>query len=1327
MRYSGRVSAETSYSGTVAPPGAALPAGVQEGPPGPAQTVLFGREAEQAELVQLMMGRGLRAGLLYGEQGVGKTMLLRAGLLPALHAQDVIALYCEDIYHPVEAFAQALMATSGIAQEEGESPLLYLDRVVVRSMSGKMFVFVLDHVDLALASGNEQLISDLGDLFARVVTRSSGRARFLFCCPSDRMHLFGALEQRTGSLFPPSSRVELARLDAARAAAVLAHILSSMHPAAEPALAGALVEGLAHDGPVLPAELQVMALAAAELGIASVAALARFGSPNMRREQLELAWLEALAAATGNRRAALRLLGELAVADGRQPSWMAARVGIDPGFAMHALSVLEARGLVHALPAPQGVEPGFALNHPSVRPRVRQVALPALDAARRWRDALGARASQGRPLSPRELWALRAEGIVPATNEERSVIERTRRIYTIAGAAALAVPVVLLVIIYVAISGRYYLDVAPAPGGERVVVRAGRPALDAFHWLPASPSFGSVVAEPGFSRAMVQDQAWARAAAGDIAGDLDGNGYATASLATLNPALRMLVDYASSGSEEALVALRKGIQGPDDRMPLLESLALVARGTGEEVQLVEQSLADASPAVQSSALEVAAQAARRQPGLYRETLSRALASEDEELRRLAFAAVRSLGKATAGTMFQEALGQSPGGEARRELLAEVTAVDTSAAPSAATAASILVNSEVSPRMRQDARSELRRAFAVEPRAAAAAAARLASDAAAPVEEQVLALELLRDLAPAEAYADVAKDIRDTLTSSDEKVRAAALSLYARIAPKDAAGELAVLLEKTDLSEPLRVAMALGWGEVAKSGEGAAVVALQKLLEDESPRVRAAAAEAYGNTGRGAQDALIDLVKTSRFDVALGAAFGLANSAEVGASTSTALGGIAYMWRRKGPPRRAAAGVFVRMARSKARNVYGYLVTAVRSSDDDELRAIGAAGLCNASVGGHEPSKTMLVRASLDSATEVRRAVMQCVADNPFDREAVSTVAVRLSHDGDDGIRTDAARALLQSVEGDTVAEPVARAVLRLVADRERGVRAIAARALARMGSGAPEDTAKALQRAYERADEDEKLLLLETSRAVGTGELVPQAALDESPAVRIAALDTAIATGTNVASTVSAALTDSDAVVRRAALVRLGDEKNGALDQQAMGKSLRLALRDADPAIARLALTTLVRLEDTGAIAARLREMLAARSERARARAAAACIGLAERDADAALALLVPLLDDPSHDVRVAMLPALAAAYAATRSPEELAALLRGAERHAMRRVAATAAFLVLARADGDAATAALTALAEQGPPLVRVHARLGLGLLESKADGIAFLDLLVP
>ena len=93
------------------------------------------------------------------------------------------------------------------------------------------------------------------------------------------------------------------------------------------------------------------------------------------------------------------------------------------------------------------------------------------------------------------------------------------------------------------------------------------------------------------------------------------------------------------------------------------------------------------------------------------------------------------------------------------------------------------------------------------------------------------------------------------------------------------------------------------------------------------------------------------------------------------------------------------------------------------------------------------------------------------------------------------------------------------------------------------------------------------------------------------------------------------------------------------------------------------------------------------------------------------------------------MLPALGAAWASINSPEELARLLRNSERSAMKRLTATAAFVILARTEGgrSAAEAALGTVAKSGPPMARRSAQLALGLLAAQADGIAFLQLLVP
>jgi hypothetical protein len=229
---------------------------------------------------------------------------------------------------------------------------------------------------------------------------------------------------------------------------------------------------------------------------------------------------------------------------------------------------------------------------------------------------------------------------------------------------------------------------------------------------------------------------------------------------------------------------------------------------------------------------------------------------------------------------------------------------------------------------------------------------------------------------------------------------------------------------------------------------------------------------------------------------------------------------------------------------------------------------------------------------------------------------------------------------------------------------------------------------------------------------------------------RLDADDAAHGAKLGTATVLMPALADSDPQVRRAALERLATAKD--VDPVAVGRALALAARDPNPDISQLALTTTARVAAKDAVIARLSRLLQSRAERDRAQAAAAAIGLvdrADRDADKSVKLLDPLLDDPSHDVRVAMMPALAAAYAKTNDAEKLADLLRNSEGHAMRRLVIAAAFVTLARteAGAKASEATLAKVAKDGPPMARYIAKLTAGLISSKSDGMAFLQELVP
>jgi hypothetical protein len=1292
--------------------------------------VLFGRDRERDELARLLTAEGFRAGLLYGESGVGKTSLLRAGLVPHLRDHGVVAVPCEDIFHPEESFAYSIAAATGAARGDHEQPVQYLARVLQEAMAGQMYLFIVDETDSALRS-EERVVHELAELFSRVVARSAGRARFLFACASERLHLFGQLEKRTGSLFPPSSRYELGRFQPDQAAQVLERTLVLAGGSGDAELARAVAAGLAQEGLILPADLQMAALGVVELGIGTPAQLHKLGGVR----ELESAWLRRVASLTGDERAALRLLAELAqpgVGTAPLPVATAAQAAsVDGEFARHALSVMQDKGVTRAVTV-HGFEGEselrYSLSHELLAYRAREVAAPARASARRAYELLGSKAAQNRRLTAREWYELKREGLAPASGAERAVLERTKRFAIMVAAIAAAIPLLLIIIVYVAMTGHYYLDASVGHGpNQRVVVRSGRAGLSPFHWLP--PGFGDVVADTGVSRTMIDPARWDEIADQDLGGDRDDGEYVKQVLGALRPTLRSLIEYAATGSQASLDALIKSAKTPDEVAELLAELAPIARGLPGELTFVANGVLDPSPAVQSSALGLAAAAEKRRAGVYRGVLAQALAADQGELRRLAFAAARQLPDEGSQALYREALALDPDPAARRELLGLLTTDTGVAAPTASSALAVLAQKDASASARDKARAMLRRAFASAPAEAAAAAVKLIGDEEAPADDRVLALELLLELAPPETFGELVGPAKAAMASKKVAVQAAALPLYARVSPQDAAGDLALMLDNPALPVDLKVAMVLAWGEVAATRNKAAQGALETLVDDPNPRVRGAAARAYGYVGRPAQDKLIKMVKGERYDVSLGAAWGLANSAEAGGSAPNAVNGIYQLWKRKGKPKRDAARVYARMARTKPGAVSNYLASAAVSTEDEGLHPIAVEGLCNALVAGDKGAAGDLARAVRAGSVEVRRMIIECVSDNPKQLGATGRIAIDMADDADGQIRAEAARVLAALAGGAAkTSKEVGARLAQLAKDDNRDVRIIAIRALAAMGAAAPPSALEALPRAFENGDETERLVILRAARELGGGELVQMAAADPSPLVRMAAIETAIATKSGVGATLNSALSDLDPAVRRAAVEQLAGTGHG-LGPDEVDRALTLAVRDENEALSVQALTTMARIGDPAQVAARLKKMFESPSERERARAAAAAQGLAERDAKAATALLEPLYDDPSRDVRAAMLRSLATAYASSRKPAELVDMLRDSESRPTRRLVVIGAFLLLAEdpATHDAAVAGLTKVVEDGPPLAKLNARLGLGLIDAAADGFSFLRRLVP
>ncbi|MEM9492439.1 MAG: ATP-binding protein, partial [Myxococcota bacterium] len=172
------MASQGTYSGGVSPLRGLTPFAESE------SELFYGRENDIAELAHLVSANSFRAGLLYGENGVGKTSLLRAGLVPQLREQGLVVFLCEDSSDPVGTFTAQITGTTQLPMQPEESPMEFVSRAMASALNGQVVLFILDEVEHALDSNDEQVINELGELFARVVTRSGGRGRFLFSCAS---------------------------------------------------------------------------------------------------------------------------------------------------------------------------------------------------------------------------------------------------------------------------------------------------------------------------------------------------------------------------------------------------------------------------------------------------------------------------------------------------------------------------------------------------------------------------------------------------------------------------------------------------------------------------------------------------------------------------------------------------------------------------------------------------------------------------------------------------------------------------------------------------------------------------------------------------------------------------------------------------------------------------------------------------------------------------------------------------------------------------------------------------------------------------------------
>jgi len=1302
----------------------------------------FGRADDVARLDTLLSGAGHLV-VLSGPSGVGKTSLLRAGLTPVLTRRELTVVTLTS-YRDLER--ELVRATSMVdipPPVPGQDAADYLGGVARNSKGG--LALILDNLEEVFEPSRLQKegggVAAVTELALRVIEEAP-RTRVVLSIDDAA---FARLDAITGALGGPSGKlgapaaVTLAPLGEAAVADIIERSAVQSGTAFESGLAAAVAADLVRAGPCRPFDLQLCARSIVDLRLATARRYRRSGGPAV----LPALWLADVCRTSGGALARRALLAGCEP-DGVSESDLGARVRRGRNLGAETLTALQTRGLLVA--QTQGRKEVFTVAHPALRGAIRDFAIAEHARATIARRALTRRIATGDRLRVPELVAVHRHLRGTLTPPERVAVRRSL------GAAAmrisLGVALALLIVagLYADTRRAYSVAFDPPEAGPaaRVVVRLGRPRTSFLNFLPNTPPLGSVIADTGYTAGSLGPETVARIAGGRVSGTLEKTpagrvpGWLREVLNGLRPVPRGIAK-ALLGDPDGVAALKLAFSDPAARGEILSALAVIGRGGAGEDEILAGALADVAPEVRRRGVAVAAAIARRQAGdtkdgaartngsTHAATLRAALADRSADVRAAVLQEAATLPPRDAAGIVTLAL-RDPDPALRRR------AEEASEALAAREPAAVV---EALADMLQGGDAGARRAALVlfesiatrAPAACGPVLGRVVLADKTPDDARVAALLILRRTGPPSPSLKPAleKAIRP---ESSPRLRSAALPLYARLVSPAEAEEIA----RNEMKGPpaARASAAAVWGAVAITRPDEAAKALKAMLYDPSVETRVEAARAYGNLKRDGLELVDKALKDPSPEVERAAlesatALAVAYPFQVAEILGRALKEV-----RPGV-RRSLVEALARLGEGRPAVALPPLARAVKDSDA-AARVAAANGFCALAKKNGAASAPFLRIAAKDDRDDVRTAAVACLADvAATDAKGAARIAAEAADSPTPAVRVAVADAL--AALGPEAAALASATLLKLIADSDPQVRSSAERAFAK-GAGKLDgkryaDAERALEAALVQGDAAERKLIVSAAAKAGLWGLLRQAARDGDETVRLEAVRAAGA-GKGVGLEIVRGAVDDRSQTVRAEAMRLlaGGAGGGARD---MLPTFEAMLRGADVSARTAAVAGIGELPDAGEAGIRLLgEALGQRSEALRAAAARSLGRLAERDPAPVAPYLERAVRDVSYDVRNAALPGLALAWSQRQDARELAHVLVSSDTDSVRRFVALEALVARAQRpnipanERASARAELDKIAESGPALARLAARIGKSFIDAPpAEMHAFIERL--
>ena len=1296
--------------------------------------LFFGRADEIAALDRLVCKEGDRVVALTGELGVGKTSLLRAGLLPALAKHDVTGVYLGAYGDIEQEMWQAAGRVRGEPPTPGDGPADYLVRLARSSNAGTLLI--LDHLETILTphdpGAGTSTLDQLAALLLTVTEGAGPRMRILLCVDTCSFHRLDLLYNACNLTPAAGAWMDLGRLDRESATQILEQTAVGTGTFFEAGLASLMAGDLCRNGSCLPADLQIVARMAVELRLTSLRRYERSGGAAILLHNF---FQRAVHDAGG--RPALRVLLAAARPASSTVEELATRAGLPMATVEQVVAPLVSRGILRKFP-PESAD-RYAPAHPCLVARIEDFAASDVSAAHDIRRTLRRRILAGGRLSLPEIRRVRRYLGGDLASDEATTLKRSIRRSAVQIGSSITLLLAVLIALIFEVRTTYTLAFEPARDqpGSRVVVLRGRPSLAFLHFFSAHPRHGSMIADTGFAAGSVAGDLGSRIASGRALGSLDANrtarlpSWLRAVIDGLGPVPRG-VSLVLLGEPNGVVSLKQAFADPASRRDALEALAVVGTGRAGEDEILAAALNDPSPDVRRRGVEVAAAIDRRQgKGAHAATLRAALADQSFAVRSAVLRECSSLDATTTASILSVALADKDASFRRQ---AETSLLDLAArSPAAAADAVRLALWSTDGMARRSAVGLLDQIAVRAPSEAATVLAQIASDESAPEEARVSALSFLR------RTNTISNNLRPMLEKAvmpdaSPRLRTVALPLYARLIDPAKVSELALAASKGPPSG--RVTGAALWGVVAIKQPDMAAKPLKVFLYDPTPEVRVEAARGFGYLRREGPElvrkALLDPnaeVQKAALDSALRLA--VAQPVVIAELLGHVLANV-----RPGL-RRFIVEALGEIGKSRPPAVLPALVRALKQGDVN-TRGACARALCAVAVKNPAAASPYLRMAARDANREVRTEAASCLGSlTEGDPKGAARMAIELTSSDEPTVRA-AAAASLGALAG-RVREIVLGPLINLLEDPERTVRVAAAEALiVYANTGSPlgnraADLDKKLSGFFLQGDLEERQIVLRVAAHASLTSILRLAVRDGNDSLRLEAMKAAAGMQPPALEILQAGAEDRQGLVRAEA-VRALAAASGTGPERVL-PVFEAMLRASDPATRRMGALALG--DVTGApeaTAALLAGVLHQQGESVRAAAAEALARIAQRDPKAAGPFLELAIGDPAQDVRAAAIRGLGTTWARQRRPAEVAEILENCETDSSRRLVAVEALVIQAsRLDGgkpgeDAkqARSLLERLANSGPPLARLAAQVGRAFIGAKLEDMhAFFDRL--